>query len=98
MPNSDEIVFDVEVREGAQGLVAISYLRSRQYNLGRARCMVGERGADIDGHWENSASLAQTAIVADKVPPGRHQVRCRTLAADDSSGRSAFRVMGVMSV
>ncbi|GEM06223.1 capsular related protein, Esterase, SGNH hydrolase-type domain containing [Rhodotorula toruloides] len=98
VPNSDEIIFNVDVREGAQGFVAISYLRSRQYDLGRARCMVGERGADIDGHWENSASLAQTAIIADKVPPGRHRVRCRTLAADGSSRRSAFRVMGVMSV
>jgi hypothetical protein len=55
--NSDEIVFEAEVREGSQGKLAVSYLRSRQYDLGKARCVVGEQSAVLDGYWGSSACV-----------------------------------------
>lgn len=98
VPDSSEIAFEAEVREGAQGLLAISYLRSVQYNLGKARCWVGEQGAELDGHWAPQTSLAQTQVIARGLPPGKHIVRCRTLPKSPDHDRTAFRLMGVMTL
>lgn len=56
---SAEVSFEVEVREGGEGVVAVSYLRSREYDLGRVTCSVGEQSATVDGHWERGVSIAQ---------------------------------------
>ncbi|GJN91498.1 hypothetical protein Rhopal_004521-T1 [Rhodotorula paludigena] len=98
VPDSSEIAFEAEVREGAQGLLAISYLRSVQYHLGKARCWVGEQGAELDGHWAPQTSLAQTQVIAHGLPPGKHIVRCRTLPKSPDHDRTAFRLMGVMTL
>ncbi|GAA6039001.1 hypothetical protein JCM8097_000149 [Rhodosporidiobolus ruineniae] len=96
--NSEEIVFEAEVKEGATGQVAVSYLRSKQYNLGKARCSVGKQTAVLDGFWTQSASVAQTMVVAKNLPPGKHTVSCRTLPANAGEQATAFRLMGVMTV
>ncbi|GAA5838336.1 hypothetical protein JCM9279_003207 [Rhodotorula babjevae] len=98
VPSSSEIVFAADVRDGAQGLLAVSYLRSRQYDLGKVRCSVAEQEVTLDGSWTRSTSLAQTAIVARGLPPGRHEVRCRTLPRGKDGGGTAFRLMGVMTL
>ncbi|GAA5827032.1 hypothetical protein JCM11251_002213 [Rhodosporidiobolus azoricus] len=96
--NSEEVIFEAEVREGAQGRLAVSYLRSRQYNLGKARCSVGDQTAVLEGYWGSSTSVAQTTVVAKGLPPGRHRVSCRTLPVKKGETGTAFRVMGVMTV
>ncbi|GAA5891156.1 hypothetical protein JCM6882_006442 [Rhodosporidiobolus microsporus] len=96
--NSEEVVFEGEVREGAQGRLAVSFLRSRQYNLGKARCTVGTQNAVLDGYWGSSTSVAQTTVVAKGLPPGRHRVSCRTLPVQKGDTGTAFRIMGVMTI
>ncbi|GAA5899107.1 hypothetical protein JCM5296_005746 [Sporobolomyces johnsonii] len=97
--DSSEIVFEAEVRDGGLGQLAVSYLRSRQYNLGKASCAVGKQKAVIlDGYWASSTSLAQTSIVAKGLPPGKHQVRCKTLPMPPGDTAATFRIMGVMTV
>ena len=98
VPSSSEIAFAADVRDGAQGLLAVSYLRSRQYDLGKARCSVAGQEATLDGNWSRSTSVAQTAIVARGLAPGRHEVRCRTLPRGKDGGGTAFRLMGVMTL
>ncbi|GAA6049525.1 hypothetical protein JCM3770_000830 [Rhodotorula araucariae] len=98
VPDSGEIVFEAEVREGAQGLLAVSYLRSRQYNLGKARCVADGQEVTLDGYWTATTSVAQTAIVAKGLPPGPHVVRCRTLPRGKGKDRTAFRLMAVMTL
>ncbi|GAA5857092.1 hypothetical protein JCM8547_007953 [Rhodosporidiobolus lusitaniae] len=96
--DSDDIVFEADVREGAQGRLAISFLRSRQYNLGKARCSVGDQTAVLDGYWGASTSLAQTVVVARDLPPGKHRVSCKTLPVQKGDTGTAFRLMGVMTI
>ena len=96
--DSGEIAFEVTVDEGALGTIAVSYLRSRSYNLGKAICTVAGQGATLDGCWTRSTSLAQTSIVSTDVAPGRYEVSCRTAPAGGDPERRAFRLMGVMSV
>lgn len=96
--DSGEIAFEVVVDEGALGTVAISYLRSRSYNLGKAICVVEGHEAMLDGYWSRSTSLAQTTVVATGMIPGRYEVSCRTAPGGADPGRRAFRLMGVMSV
>ncbi|KPV78304.1 uncharacterized protein RHOBADRAFT_40851 [Rhodotorula graminis WP1] len=98
VPSSSTIAFAAVVREGAQGLLAVSYLRSRQYDLGKARCSVEGQEVTLDGSWQRSTSVAQTAIVARGLAPGRHEVRCRTLPRAKEGGGTAFRLMGVMTL
>ncbi|GAA5992048.1 hypothetical protein JCM10908_000717 [Rhodotorula pacifica] len=97
-PGSSEIAFEVIVDDGAIGSIAVSYLRSRSYNLGQAICTVDGQEAVLDGYWSRSTSLAQTSIIASDVAPGRYEVTCRTAPPGGDSERRAFRLMGVMSV
>jgi len=98
VPDSSEVAFAADVRPGAQGRLAVSYLRSRQFNLGKARCSVGKQHVVLDGNWSASTSLAQTAVVAKGLPPGSHVVRCRTLPRGKGGEGTAFRLMGVMTL
>ncbi|GAA6004465.1 hypothetical protein JCM10207_000738 [Rhodosporidiobolus poonsookiae] len=98
VPDSEEIVFEAEVKDGARGILAVSFLRSRQYDLGKARCTVGGQSAVLDGYWAVSTSLAQTAVVAKDLPAGMHRVSCRTLPEEKGGTGTAFRLMGVMTV
>ncbi|BGP44673.1 hypothetical protein JCM10450v2_000487 [Rhodotorula kratochvilovae] len=98
VPDSGEIAFQADVREGAQGLLAVSYLRSRQYDLGRARCVAEGQEVTLDGYWGASTSLAQTTVVAKGLPPGPHVVRCRSLPPSKDHNGTAFRLMGVMTL
>lgn len=66
-----EIAFSVEVREGAIGDVAVSYFRSRQYDLGKVTCSVGDQSVEVDGHWEQAESVPQcVAVPIARVPNG----------------------------
>lgn len=111
MPDAPPIAFRVTVNEGARGEVALGYLRSRQYDLGRARCVVvgheeakkkgakgKAEGVTLDGHWDSSTSVAQTAVLATGVSPGQWEVRCQTLPeGEQEEGRYAFRILSLMS-
>ncbi|GAA5968700.1 hypothetical protein JCM8115_003687 [Rhodotorula mucilaginosa] len=96
--DSGEIAFEVTVDQGALGTIAVSYLRSRSYNLGKAICTVAGQEAVLDGYWTRSTSLAQTSVVATDVAPGQYEISCRTAPAGEDPERRAFRLMGVMSV
>lgn len=98
MPQSAEVVFEVLVGEGSVGSVAVSYLRSRSYNLGKARCSVGGQEAVLDGNWSRSISIAQTTVIATNLPAGTYEVTCRTLSPEPGTEQLAFRLMGIMSV
>lgn len=117
---ASEITFSIDVRPGGEGTVAISYLRSKMYDLGRVTCRVGKQSRSVDGHWERSVSVAQyvvasltrslrrvrltrcfssnrrTAIIAERLPPGTHELRCRT-PDRPVKGRNVFRLIGVLS-
>ncbi|ORY85303.1 Isoprenylcysteine carboxyl methyltransferase family-domain-containing protein [Leucosporidium creatinivorum] len=93
---SSEATFDIEVRKGGEGIIAISYLRSKAYELGRVVCSVGDQRTSVDGHWERSVSVAQTAIIATGLPPGTHQLLCTT-PNRPPKGRNVFRLIGVLS-
>jgi hypothetical protein len=54
-----EITFDVQVRPGAIGEIAISYLRSAAYDLGKLSCRVTDQQVTVDGYWKRSISVAQ---------------------------------------
>lgn len=53
------VTFDIEVKPGALGEIAIGYLRSHQYNLGKAICSVAGQSVTLDGTWKRKVSLAQ---------------------------------------
>lgn len=57
-----EVVFEIDVPKGGLGVVAIGYLRSAQYNLGKARCRVGKQEVTIDGNWTRGVSLAKCVL------------------------------------
>lgn len=80
------------------GSVAVSYLRSRSYNLGKARCSVGGQEAVLDGKWSRSISIAQTTVIATDLLAGTYEVTCRTLSPESGAEQTAFRLMGIMSV
>ncbi|KAM0793224.1 hypothetical protein ACM66B_000690 [Microbotryomycetes sp. NB124-2] len=96
---NSEILFKVETRKGGQGTVVVSYLRSKEYELGKLMCQVGEQKVTIDGYWTKSVSIAQTAVVATGLKPGEtYEMRCATPLKPGPGGRTAFRLMGVMSL
>lgn len=94
------VTFDIEVKPGALGEIAIGYLRSHQYNLGKAICSVAGQSVTLDGTWKRKVSLAQTATIAQKLSPGMYEVKCRVLApqAVRGGGNKTFRLMSVMSL
>ncbi len=97
-PNAGPISFPVIVSEGGRGDIALGYLRSREYGLGKARCAVAGQSAVVDGYWTSSTNVAQTMVIARKVKPGTYEVVCQTLPEKEQKEGVAFRVMSLMSI
>jgi len=97
-PNSAPISFAVEVREGSRGEVALGYLRSREYGLGKARCTVAGQSTVVDGFWTSSTNVAQTVVIASKLKPGAYEVECQALPENEQKDGVGFRIMSLMSV
>ncbi|KAK4054884.1 hypothetical protein OIV83_000808 [Microbotryomycetes sp. JL201] len=96
---NSEIAFQVETRKGGKGTIVVSYLKSKEYDLGKLVCRVGDQKVTIDGYWSKRVSIAQTAVVAtDLEPGGTYEMRCKTPLKPGPGGRIAFRLMGVMSL
>ncbi|KAK4058054.1 hypothetical protein OIO90_000793 [Microbotryomycetes sp. JL221] len=104
---NSEIKFKVETRQGGQGTILISFLKSKEYGLGKLICQVVSQDEQheqstqitVDGYWGKSVSLAQTAVVATGLEPGgTYELRCRTPLKPGPGDRTAFRLMAVMSL
>ncbi|GAA6004433.1 hypothetical protein JCM10207_000725 [Rhodosporidiobolus poonsookiae] len=99
VPNSQPIVFEATIPRGGAGSIALSYLRSSNadYHLGLALCTAGTQSATLDGRWESSRSVPQSAVIARDLPAGKHRVECRTLEPREGETQTAFRIVGVMT-
>ncbi|KAM0793223.1 hypothetical protein ACM66B_000689 [Microbotryomycetes sp. NB124-2] len=91
------VKFNVTVNRGGQGLVAVSFLRSKEFGLGRLRCRVEGQESVLEGWWDRSTSVSETTIVAEGLQDDKsYELVCTT--ERDEEGRSAFRIMSVQSL
>ncbi|KAK4058055.1 hypothetical protein OIO90_000794 [Microbotryomycetes sp. JL221] len=94
------IEFRIKVEKGAKGLVAISFLRSKQYELGNLKCRIlGIMDQDVvlQGWWDKTSSVSETVVVASELQDDMtYTLACET--ERDDQGRTAFRIMAIHSL
>lgn len=57
------VAFEITLGPNAVGQIALSFLKSWEYGLGRAECKVDGQSRVLDGHWSRRTSLAQSVLL-----------------------------------